>query len=68
MRLLARDLSRLGPDFRIAGGMQDCEYRNALGFDAVEDGVGKPRDNCTTHLPVDTREDVGKTLYVSARR
>ncbi len=63
MRLLARDLSRLRPDFRITGCVQDCEYHNALGFDSVEDSVGKPRDNCTTHFPVDTREDVRKTLY-----
>ena len=63
MRLLARDLARLGPDFGIMGCVQDCEYHNALGFDAVEDSVRKPGDNCTTHLPVDTREDVRITLY-----
>ena len=63
MRLSARDLSRLGPDFRITRGMQDCEYHDALGFHALEDGVRKPGDDCTTHLTVDAREDVGITLY-----
>ena len=42
--------------------MYDCEYHDALGFDAVENCVGKPRDNCTAYLSVNTREDVGATL------
>ena len=62
MRLLARDLSRLGPDLRITRGMYDREYHDALGFDTVENRIRKPRDNGTANLPVDTREDIWETF------
>ena len=43
--------------------MQDREYHDALGFDTVENGVWKPGEDCTTHLPVDTRENLRVVLY-----
>jgi hypothetical protein len=43
--------------------MQDREHHDTLGFDAIEDSVGKSRNDCTTNLPVDACEDFGKRLY-----
>ena len=43
--------------------MQDCKYHDTLGFDAIEDGKGKPRENCTANLPVHKCENFRILLY-----
>jgi len=47
--------------------MDDCKHDDALGFDAVEHRVWKPGEDCAAHLAVNTREDVGETLYTVER-
>ena len=48
--------------------MQDGKYHDALGFDTVEDGVRKPRNNSATHFPVDMRVYLREPLDIVERK